>query len=55
MYLGAIILGLILVFSDLFNAIGSGGGILLAISTINEGIDVILKEEKHKSFFQYFL
>ena len=46
-YLGGMVIGLISVFSDLMGAIGSGTGILLAVSIIYGYYEKLVKEKKN--------
>jgi protein transport protein SEC61 subunit alpha len=45
-YLGGMLIGLISIFSDLMGAIGSGTGILLAVSIIYGYYEKLVKEKK---------
>ena len=49
-FLGAAVLGLLYVLSELLGTIGSGSGILLAVATISEIFDFI----KSQGGFSYF-
>lgn len=46
-YLGGMVIGLISIFSDLMGAIGSGTGILLAVSIIYGYYEKLVKEKKN--------